>query len=493
MRCRFWIFVAMIVAALCAFGDSPPDRSAFDVYFRNETLRVDCYHAGDAREEWVTIDQLFLQGNWSGSIIHLIDPHQIGRYCVKIFDAASEKLIFSRSYDTYFGEYRTTDAALRGDKRTFHESVLIPLPKNKIVITFETRDPSNNFRTLLRREIDPVSTRFNRESPCADVKVVEVLESGDPHEKVDMALVAEGYTRDEEAKFAADLERVKEVFFRQEPYRSRRSAFNIRGVFKPSDEGGVDEPARGIFRNTSVQSSFDALGLERYLLTEDNRRLRDITAAVPCDIIVIVANHNRYGGGGIFNSYCIFTADSPLFDYLFLHEFGHAFAGLADEYYTSAVAYNGFYPAGIEPREPNITALLDPANVKWKEWLSPKIPIPTPWGKDEYEKIGREWEKMRQEINQKIALLSKEGKREQEIGKLKGEAQMLPQKREDAFRRFFRNNRSRGKVGVFEGAGYTSKGLFRPMLDCLMFSSGMKPYCRVCEEAIIRTILRYGQ
>ena len=492
MKCRIGIFLPLMFAILGIFGEQSPVRAKFEEYFLDDTLRIDYFHVGDAKEEWVTVDQFFGQKGWAGSIVHLIDSRQIGHCAVKVFDADTERLIFSKSYNTYFGEYQTTAAARRGEKRTFHETVLLPFPKKKIVLVIEIRDSANRYRPLLRKEIDPAASRINREALCRDVKIFEALKNGPPHEKVDLVLVAEGYTREQENKFTADVERVKDVFFRQEPYRRFRSAFNIWGVFKPSAESGVDEPDRGIFRNTAVQSSFDSLGLDRYLLTEDNRSLRDITACVPCDIPVILANHNRYGGGGIYNFYCIFSVDSQVFDYLLLHEFGHAFAGLADEYFTSTVAYNEFYPAGIEPQEPNITALLDPANVKWNEWLSPKIPVPTPWGKAEYEKTDREFQKRKGGIDQEITTLAREGNREREILNLKGEIQALAQKKEESLRRFFLINRYRGKVGVFEGAGYTSQGLYRPMLDCLMFSLGTKPYCRVCEEAIAQTIAEYG-
>ncbi len=492
MKRRIRFFLPLIFAILRMYGEQTPVRTRFEEYFLDDTLRIDYFHAGDAKEEWVTFDQFLGQKGWAGSVAHLVDSRQIGHCIAKVLDADTERLIFSKSYNTYFGEYQTTATARRGEKRTFHETVLIPFPKKKIVLAIDARDSANHYRPLLRKEIDPAVSRINREDLCRDVKIFEVLKNGPPHEKVDLVLVAEGYTREQENKFTADVERVRDAFFRQEPYRRFRAAFNIWGVFKPSAESGVDEPDRGVFRNTAVQSSFDSLGLDRYLLTEDNRSLRDITACVPCDVAVILANHSRYGGGGIYNFYCIFTVDSQVFDYLLLHEFGHAFAGLADEYFTSAVAYNEFYPAGIEPQEPNITALLDPANIKWKEWLSPKIPIPTPWGKAEYEKINLEFQKKKGEIDQKIVALAREGNRESEILNLKGENQALSQKNEEALRRFFRINRYLGQVGAFEGAGYASQGLYRPMLDCLMFSLGIKPYCRVCEEAIAQTIAGYG-
>ncbi|RKY53654.1 MAG: peptidase M64, partial [Candidatus Neomarinimicrobiota bacterium] len=169
----------------------------------------------------------------------------------------------------------------------------------------------------------------------------------------------------------------------------------------------------------------------------------------------------KYGGGGIFNlcSCCYIHDDekeqSWWPNYVFVHEFGHAFAGLADEYYSSAVAYNEFYPPGVEPWEPNITALLDPENLKWKKLVEPDIPIPTPWNKEKYDKIPRSQSK------DKEALLHK-----QEYW---------------------------GKVGAFKGAGYASEGLYRPYLDCRMFSKSLTGFCPVCSDAIVKMIRFYSE
>jgi len=144
-------------------------------------------------------------------------------------------------------------------------------------------------------------------------------------------------------------------------------------VYKPSEDSGVDEPGANIYRNTVMNCTFNSLGSDRYLLTEDNKAVRDLAAFVPYDALYIMVNHSRYGGGGIYNLYCTFTTGNQYKDFLFIHEFGHSFAGLADEYYTSSTAYNDFYPRGVEPVELNITALTDPQNVKWKNHLTPGI------------------------------------------------------------------------------------------------------------------------
>jgi len=216
------------------------------------------------------------------------------------------------------------------------------------------------------------------------------------------------------------------VFFSQEPYKSLKNKFNIYGVFKPSAESGCDEPGYGQFKQTALGCSFDSLGSDRYLLTDDNRRLRDLASNVPYDALMIMVNHNRYGGGGIYNLYCTFTTDNQWYEYLMLHEFGHSFTGLADEYYTSQVAYNEFYPRGIEPVEPNITALLNPKDVKWKKLLTPGTAVPTPWEKEEFDRFDLAYQKVRQELNERIARMKREGAPKDEVTKLEAESENYP-------------------------------------------------------------------
>ncbi|MBN2408242.1 MAG: peptidase M64 [Candidatus Aminicenantes bacterium] len=481
------VLVAWMVPSLLGAGQ----KVAFDRYFVDKTMRIDYFHIGDAREETVTLDRVYEQGTWAGSLRNLIDPFGVGRYAYKIYDAASGGLIFSKGFDSYFAEYKTTQWALDGLKRTYHESALIPFPKGKVKFVVELRDRQNSLRPVFSAEIDPADISIARETPVPGVKVFEVLKGGDPHQKVDIAFIAEGYTVAEEAKFRADLERFREVLFKLEPYMSRRASFNLTGVFKPSDESGCDEPSHGIFRHTALGASFDSLGSERYLLTEDNKSLRDIAAHVPYDALCVMVNHTRYGGGGIYNLFCTFTVDNQWHEYLFLHEFGHSFAGLADEYYTSSVAYNEFYPRGIEPLEANITALLDPGALKWKELVTPGTAVPTPWEKEEHDRMDNAYQKTRQEINARIAALKKRGSPEADVAGVEEESERLSLEHARKMDAFLRKSKFWGKVGAFEGAGYSSEGLYRPALDCLMFSKGAKPFCAVCERAVARVIDSY--
>ncbi|MDH4197454.1 MAG: IgA Peptidase M64 [Candidatus Aminicenantes bacterium] len=465
----------------------------FADHFVDRTMRVDYYHAGNAEEESVTVDRIYDQGLWAGSRTVLVDPFNFGRYRIVVADAATGTTLFSKGFDSYFGEYKTSEPALRGVRRTYHESALLPFPKKKVKFTIERRDRQNRFQPFFSQEVDPADPTISRERPAADVRVFDLRRSGDPHVKVDLAFVAEGYTAAEEAKLRADLDRFVGILSKLEPYRSHLDAFNLYGVWRPSAESGCDEPSYGIYKTTAVGATFDSLGSERYVLTEDNRALRDIAARVPYDALVIMINHKRYGGGGIYNAFCTFTTDNQWHEYLFLHEFGHSFAGLGDEYYSSEVAYNDFYPRGVEPAEPNLTALLDPQALKWRNLVTAGTPVPTPWEKAAYDKMDEAYQKVRREMNARIAKLKREGASLAEVTKAEEESERLSRENGRKVDAFLGASKFRGQVGAFEGAGYSSAGLFRPAVDCLMFTRGTKPLCRVCEAAVLKMIQAYSR
>ena len=483
----------LLLLVLCPLVVNAQTGIRFNEYFVDKTMRIDYYHTGNSQEEWITIDRVYQQGIWAGSLTRLLDEFNNGRFFVKVYDRDSGRLLYSKGFDSYFGEYKTTDKAIKGERRTFHESAIIPFPKKQIRFTLETRDRENSLHPIFSQNIDPASIDIFKDKLSRDVKVFEVQKTGDSHKKVDIAFIGEGYTLEEEGKFKDDLERMKSVFFNQEPYKTYENRFNIYGVLKVSQESGCDEPRYGVYKNTAVSTSFNSLGSERYLLTEDNKSVRDIAAHVPYDALFIMVNHKRYGGGGIYNLYCTFTVDNQWYKYLFLHEFGHSFSGLADEYYTSSVAYNEFYSRGVEPVESNITALLDPQNVKWKPVLTEGIEIPTPWEKDEYDRMDNAYQKKRQELNEKIAILKRNKTSQEDITKTEEEAEELSRLHAKRVDDFLAKSQYAGTVGVFEGAGYSAQGLYRPMLDCLMFTKGDKPFCIVCEQAVIKMIKFYTE
>jgi hypothetical protein len=485
-----WYVLLFCLFPLIIFAQSPP---LFSDYFENATMRIDYYHIADARSEIITIDKIYKQGIWAGSTVNLIDPFNLGRYYIKIYDQDNGNLIYSKGFDSYCGEYKTSGPALEGIKRTFQESAIIPYPKNNIVFTVENRDRQNQLHQLFSQVIDPTSLDIIFGGWVGGVRVYDTYISGNPNTKADLAIIGEGYTSTEEFKFVQDLNRYIEVFFQQEPYKSHKKSFNIYGVLKFSEESGTDEPRARIYKNTVLNTTFNSLGSERYLLTEDNKDLRDIAAHVPYDALLIMVNSKRYGGGGIYNFYLTFTTDNQWNEYIFLHEFGHSFTGLADEYYTSSTAYNDFYPRDIEPLEPNITAFLNPPKVKWAELLTPSIKIPTPWEKQEFDKMDIAYQTIREELNDKIAKMKREMADPDSIKMVEDESEELSRTQAEKVDKYLKNSKYYGKVGLFEGAGYSSQGLYRSMVDCIMFTKGKKPFCKVCESAISKVIDYYSE
>ena len=315
-------------------------------------MRIDVFHTGDAKEEMFTIDRVIQEGPWAGNPRRLIAPFELGRYLLRVSDAASGTLIYSKGFDSYFGEYKTTEPGVNGDQED-----LLRVPAHPLS---EKQGPR---RGAAARPREPAAARLQprdrpgrhvhrpRKAGRATCAWSEQVKNGPPATKVDLVILGEGYTEAEWDKFQKDLARFSDIIFGQEPYKTYRDRFNVTGLFKPSAESGCDEPSYGSFKNTALGAAFDSFGSERYMLTDDNRAWRDIAGRVPYDAVMIMVNSPRYGGGGIYNLYCTFTSDNQWQQYLCLHEFGHSFSGLADEYYTSAVAYNEFYPAGVEPLE----------------------------------------------------------------------------------------------------------------------------------------------
>jgi len=471
------------------------ERVRFEDYFIDATLRMDYFQTGDAEELFFSIDQVYRQDVWAGNPENLIDDMNSGMYYVKVFSIATNRLIYSRGFATLFGEYRTTDPAAKGIKKTFHQTLLLPYPKTAVLLVIEGRDKSHHhiLRPVFSTKIDPEDVNIIRYKPDPRDKTFTILENGHPHDKVDLAFIAEGYTEDKEEKFLKDVNRLTGVLFNCEPFKTHKQRFNVRCVLRPSADPGVDQPTKGIFRNTAVSAAFNALDLPRYLLLDDNKALRDIASSVPYDAVIVIADCERYGGGGIYNDYAMTTVDNERSEDVFMHEFGHAFGNLADEYFTSTVSYNEFYPPGIEPHEPNITALLDPKNIKWGHLLTPGIEIPTPWGQDEMESLRMERDAKIADLKKQIEVRKKDQAGSDEITILEtkiketwdcygSQIKQIMKKYQDLYK---------GKIGVFEGAGYSPKGLFRSEVHVGMFYQG--EYGKVSEEAILKQILHLSR
>jgi hypothetical protein len=460
----------------------------FDLYFSDATLRVDFVQFGDGTQEFVGLDRLIRQGVWAGPTRHLVDRFGYGRYAVKLVHLSTGAILFERGFDSYFGEYRTTEAARNGLARAYHNTMLVPFPLQPVRLLIERRAAGEEPEVLWSSIVDPESVEIATEPPTPGATVVQAHASSSPHRTLDIAVIGEGYRADEAALFRDDLARFASLMLSQRPYADFEDRIAIRGVHLPSAESGADEPTHGRYRSTAVGMTFNSLGSERYMLTEQNRSLRDIAAHVPYDALVIMVNHTRYGGGGIYNSYCSFTAHNEWSGYLLLHEFGHSFAGLADEYYSSDVAYSDFYPPGTEPVEANITANVDRESLKWADLVAADTPLPTPWSKERFDSVGAEFQEKRQRINAELAEAVRNGAPADEIAALEQQQQELAEETAGWTEAFLDDLEHADAVGAFEGAGYASEGLYRPMADCLMFRRGIQPLCRVCERAVVEVI-----
>jgi hypothetical protein len=465
----------------------------FDLFFNNQTLRVDYHHIGNARTEEITLDKLYLEGIWAGYPGNNLLSAELGMYKVKVEDIVTNRLIYTKGFNSIFSEYATIDAAIKGVKKTFHESVLVPFPKKPFRLTIEKRDHAHNLNTVFSRDIDPNDYHIIKEKAgCHTDQVFPIVKNGDPQKKVDIAILAEGYQDKELDQFKIDLENYTRLFFSVEPYKSRANDFNITGVFSSSEESGTDEPRQSIYKNTRLGSSFNYFDLDRYCLADENKSIRDVAANVPYDVIIIMVNRERYGGGGIYNWQTVFTARSERSDYLLLHEFGHGFAGLADEYFDSPVTYINIDAGGVEPLEENITILPDKNNVKWKKYLSPGISVPTDWGKDKYDSLVFLRTQSYLDAEKTLSELRRTGATASDIENamdlVRKKIDLINQKIDD----FYNNHPMKDKVGVFEGANYQSKGVYRPTIMSLMHRfEDILSYDIVNEQAIIKVINYY--
>jgi len=439
------------------------------------TLRVDYYHTGNSHEEWFSLDRVVLEPlEWPGNPNKASDESQLGNYLFEVRERDSGKLVYSRGFNSVFGEWQTTEEALHGN-RTFSESLRFPSPEAPVEVSLKER-AGTGFREVWKTVVDPKDKFVDRSRPPSPGALMELQKMGDPATKVDLLVLGDGYTAAERRKFEKDARRFVEALFSTSPFREHRKDFNVWGLCPAAEESGVSRPSSGIYRRSPVGAAYDTFGTERYVLTTENRALRDVASFAPYEFIEILVNGPTYGGGGIFNQYATVAIDNRWAGYVGVHEFGHQFAGLADEYYTSDVAY---LPAEkkTEPWEPNVTALLDPANLKWKDLVAAGTPAPTPWDKEEFDRFERDIQRQRKELR--------------EAGKPEAEMDELFRKEREKEDAMLGSQKYAGKVGAFEGANYEAKGYYRPEVDCIMFTRHMT-FCAVCRRAIERVIGMYA-
>ena len=400
-----------------------------------------------------------------------VDSTGFGSYRFEVRDTTGT-VLYSRGYSPIYAEWMTTSEA-SASNQTFHESLRFPAPSSVVDVVVFRRDAENRFAEAWRTRIDPASIFIDRSKPAAHVPI-EVERNGDPSDKVDVLLLGDGYTDAEcKAKFARDARRMADALFSVEPYKSRRSDFNVWGLCPPSQQSGVSRPSTGVHIATPVGATYDVFGSERYVLTMDNRAFRTIASNAPYEFATILVNSATYGGGGLYNIYSTVAVDNDWAHYLFVHEFGHHFAALADEYYTSPVAYQT--PAEvIEPWEPNVTALLDRDNLKWKALATAGAPIPTPWPKEEFETYSRQLQARR-------AKLRADRRPESEMSALFREEMAFDSA-------LFARAPHAKTIGAFQGANYDAKAFYRPAIDCVMFTRDNVPFCPVCSRTIQQVI-----
>ena len=438
------------------------------------TLRLDYIHTGTATEEQFAMDGLALEGDWPGSPDRLIDHTNLGKYYFEVIDAKTKRLLYSRGFASVFGEWELTPEAGR-ERRAFSESLRFPAPAAPVEIVLKKRDRQNAFRQVWTVTVDPASNTIGRAGPPAGVHVWSVMKNGEPRDKVDLLLMGDGYTAAEMEKWHNDARRLTELLFAASPFKEHRGDFNVWAIDTPAEESGISRPSDGRWRHSPLRTSYDAFGSERYILTFDNKRLRELASAAPYEFIEIITNSREYGGGGIFNLYATVSADSEWTPYVFVHEFGHHFAGLADEYYTSDVSYNSSTER-LEPWEPNVTA--DPKAAKWADLITSGTALPTPWMKQEFESEQQRIQARRRELRA-------QHHPETEIEALFREEMGLDQKLLDG-------PDYAGKTGAFEGANYEARGFYRPQTDCTMFTRDPVGFCSVCRRAIERVIDLYA-
>jgi hypothetical protein len=471
-------FVAVLAAALVLTVAAPSTQtSVFDTHFTGGTMRVDYFHSGGLGQEIVALDRVVSDGLWPGSRSRLVDDLNLGKYLFEVIDRATNRTIYSRGFASVYGEWETT-AEYKSLHRTFSESLRFPWPKAPVQVVLKKRDRDNSFHEFWSTVVDPDSRFVNRADPPKAGTVWTVFESGPAAQKVDILLISEGYTAAQMPKFHADVTRLVNTLFATEPFKSRKSDFNVRGLDLVSPQPGVNRPHVGSFRRTPISAEYNIFDSERYVLTLDNRALRDAAASAPYEFIEILVNEAQYGGGGIFNDQATTSVDTGFAEYVFVHEFGHHFAGLADEYYTSDVAYQTGAAEHPEPWEPNVTALHDVQRLKWRDLVEPGTPLPTPWDKEAFEKMSREAQARRR------ALLAKK------VPEAEVDKHFRDQLAADS--KLLSSMKYSGTVGAFEGASYEAKGLYRPEADCIMFTRDPVGFCRVCRRAIGRIIDQYA-
>ena len=405
----------------------------FDTYFDDRTLRIDYSFAGNARSQSIYVSELLQSPGWAGRRHHLDELPLDGNGDITMRDKQTGTVIYRTSFSTLFQEWQGQEEATRTD-RAFENTFLLPFPKTPAEVTIELRDYHHRTTAALTHTVDPTDILI-RHLPKSEAPVRELHRGGTSRECIDVAIVAEGYTAGEMETFYRDAQAACRAILAHAPFDRLARRFNFIAVGAPSKDSGVSVPREGMWRRTAVGSNFDTFYSDRYLTTGHVRRLNDLLAGLPYEHIIVLANTQTYGGGGIYNFYTLTAAHHAQFAPVVVHEFGHSFGGLADEYFYDD-QYTPMYPSDTEPWEPNLTTLKDFSS-KWADMLPEGTPVPTPPVTDP--------------------------------------ARVYTQ------------------VGVYEGGGYSSKGVYRPATECRMKINEAPAFCPVCQRALERLIRFYTE
>lgn len=411
----------------------------------DNTLRVDYTFSGSAKECRIYLDELSTFTGWAGRTVNMDRVHLLGNGAIRMTDAETGDVLYCNSFSTLFQEWQQTEEATKASK-SFENIFLLPMPSVPVKITVELFDTYNSVVSSLTHDVDPkdiLIRRIGQNPPYYRY----LHHSGKASDCIDVVILPEGYTADEMDIFYSDAQAAVESILLHEPFRTLGDRFNFMAVRLPSEESGVSIPKQGIWKSTALGSHFDTFYTDRYLTTLRIRQMHDQLAGIPYEHIIILANTDNYGGGGIFNSYTLTAAHHPSEPQVVVHEFGHSFGGLADEYYYDD-QYENYYNPETEPWEQNITTQVD-FDSKWKDMIESGTPVPTPNPAPNPRAVRTKAER---------TAVSK-----------------LP------------------AVGLFEGGGYMSKGVWRGSFNCRMHTNECPEFCPVCQRAIERIIRYYTE
>ncbi len=434
------LLVAMAVSVLRA--ETAAASAPFDGKFDDATLRIDYVFSGDARSQTVSLGRLYRSDGWYGRRVNLDSMPLRGNGELVVTDAETGERLYVWTFSSLFSEWLTTDEAGR-TARSFEHTVLIPSPKSKANIALRLFGRSGTVCASHSFVLDPSDILIRRPRPSS-VPLTCLHRGGDSRECIDVVIMAEGYAEEDMETFRRDAREACDALLSAEPFAGLKDRINITAVESPSEDSGVSEPLKGLWRGTAVSSHFSTFYSDRYLTTGNVRDIHDILTGIPYEHIIILANTDTYGGGGIYNSYTLTAAHHSKFRPVVVHEFGHSFGGLADEYfYDFEDVLDSSYDISLEPWEPNITTLVD-FDSKWRDMLPEGCPVPTPGGHPD-------------------------------VGELDCSQEAID------------------RIGVYEGGGYLFKGVYRPSDNCRMRTNDAAGFCPVCRRALAGLVHFYTE